>query len=380
MLSFEIGDVSPPSVLEPARLAVSPDGTRIVYPSLERTRPALSEACRPSPGAVGAAGCPFFSPDGESIGVYDGLRMLTRVSVRGGAPTVIANVGVDTRGSSEGAGGLTIASSSPRHSASTAWRRAVESPSFFALARSGPERALLLHLPRSFPAAGPFSSPSFHEIRKPLHRVAALDLDSLERKTVVTDGAGRPLRSYRTSRLRRPRPTASRRVRRRHPRDPRRSADGPRRGGRGRQLRAFRQRHARLSARDAARRGRDPGVGRSRRPPGAAPGACGRLDLSPHLARREAGGLRSMARGRTRHLHLGLRAPEPQSVDRRSGRGSASPTGAPTEAGSSSPRTGPVPRSTSTRAPPMEPGKTSWCSRAPLRRCCMVSHRMARSF
>jgi serine/threonine-protein kinase len=184
--SFEIGDVAPWSPLEVAQLAVSSDGTRIVYRSLEGlTQRSLQRADQVQARVEGE--CPFFSPDGESIGFFGG-RGLTRVSVRGGAPTVIANVGSDTwrqLGGSWGPDYIVFATTLGLH------RVAAGGGEVELLLSPDPDRnELSLALPEILPGGQTVLFTVVPRDPKAAYRVAALDLDSRERKTIVTDGAG----------------------------------------------------------------------------------------------------------------------------------------------------------------------------------------------
>ncbi|MGD8895124.1 MAG: protein kinase [Acidobacteriota bacterium] len=75
-------------------LALSPDGTRLVYVAAVAgktqlyLRPMDQLEARPIPGTVGAR-TPFFSPDGESVGFWREGRLMT-ISLRGGMAGVIA--------------------------------------------------------------------------------------------------------------------------------------------------------------------------------------------------------------------------------------------------------------------------------------------------
>jgi serine/threonine-protein kinase len=75
-------------------LAISPDGTQIVYVANQRLyRRAIGELeARAIPGAEDARGItsPVFSPDGRSIAFYDaGDQTLKRIAVTGGSPVTI---------------------------------------------------------------------------------------------------------------------------------------------------------------------------------------------------------------------------------------------------------------------------------------------------
>ena len=75
------------------RLALSPDGTNLVYVANNRLylRPVGSFTATELAGTDGANG-PFFSPDGEWIGFYVGAA-LKKTRVSGGTPLTIAEIG-----------------------------------------------------------------------------------------------------------------------------------------------------------------------------------------------------------------------------------------------------------------------------------------------
>ena len=86
-------------------LAISPDGRRIVYVGHNGSttqlylRPLDQAEADPIPGTEGAARFPFFSPDGQSVGVFaDG--MLKRVSLDGGPQMTLCEAGIRWSGGS----------------------------------------------------------------------------------------------------------------------------------------------------------------------------------------------------------------------------------------------------------------------------------------
>jgi serine/threonine protein kinase/Tol biopolymer transport system component len=81
----------------PSTLAISPDGTRLVYvasvagaPLKLFTRRLDQSNASELVGTVGA-GNPFFSPDGQWVGFHDGTRLF-KISVEGGAATPLMEV------------------------------------------------------------------------------------------------------------------------------------------------------------------------------------------------------------------------------------------------------------------------------------------------
>ena len=99
-------------------IAVSPDGSHIAYISVEQGTLALYIRAldRVDVVRVQSVGTPrsvFFSPDGESIGFFDG-SILKRVATNGGPAVAIASVNGVTRGASWGEDGSIIyATNSP---------------------------------------------------------------------------------------------------------------------------------------------------------------------------------------------------------------------------------------------------------------------------
>ena len=90
-------------------VAISPDGTRVVYAGTRDGQPqlyvrALDEL---DPTVLTGIGNqprnPFISPGGNWVGFFDGGRALQRVSILGGPPVPIADVNTPPRGASWGA-------------------------------------------------------------------------------------------------------------------------------------------------------------------------------------------------------------------------------------------------------------------------------------
>ena len=87
-------------------LAISPDGTQIVYQGLDAAgqlqlflRPTDQLSGGPVRGTTDGAG-PFFSPDGQWIGFMPGPRTLQRVSVIGGTPVTVTEAPHDIHSAS----------------------------------------------------------------------------------------------------------------------------------------------------------------------------------------------------------------------------------------------------------------------------------------
>ena len=91
-------------------LALSPDGTKLVYVALagETTRlylrPLDQSEVRPLPETEGAFH-PFFSPDGRWVGFFAGDKV-KKISVLGGAPVTLCNSGTELHGGGWGDDGM----------------------------------------------------------------------------------------------------------------------------------------------------------------------------------------------------------------------------------------------------------------------------------
>jgi serine/threonine protein kinase/Tol biopolymer transport system component len=92
-------------------LAISPDGTRLVYVGRTTQRMLYLRGlgditARPLPGSEGASD-PFFSPDGQWI-AFEANRALKKIPVAGGAPVTIVANATDIWGGSWGADGSLV--------------------------------------------------------------------------------------------------------------------------------------------------------------------------------------------------------------------------------------------------------------------------------
>ena len=89
-------------------VALTPDGTRIVYRGLLDgqshlfVRPLAALDATPLTGLSADPRHPFISPDGNWIGFFNGVRRLQRVSIRGGPPVTIVDFPGAPRGASWG--------------------------------------------------------------------------------------------------------------------------------------------------------------------------------------------------------------------------------------------------------------------------------------
>ena len=98
-------------------VALSPDGTHLVYVANRGGKRHLylrqmdRLEATPIPGTEGGLS-PFFSPDGQSVGFFDGYQ-LKKVSLSGGAPQTLADVPPVTRGASWGPDGTIIYTADP---------------------------------------------------------------------------------------------------------------------------------------------------------------------------------------------------------------------------------------------------------------------------
>ncbi len=91
--SYEIPSDTPLRIRSRGVIAVSPDGRRFVYNTVEglhvRSMDQLDSQLLP--GTEATLGLPFFSPDGQSVG-FSQTPQLKRISLSGGAPVVIAEL------------------------------------------------------------------------------------------------------------------------------------------------------------------------------------------------------------------------------------------------------------------------------------------------
>jgi serine/threonine-protein kinase len=117
-LEVDLGDevsLVPLEVPTAASLAISPDGTRLVYvASVSGSPRKLLIRKLDQPRAVELAGTqgasvPFFSPDGRWVGFFDGKRV-NRISVDGGAAVPLTELGIFTGASWSEDGSLIVGS------------------------------------------------------------------------------------------------------------------------------------------------------------------------------------------------------------------------------------------------------------------------------
>jgi serine/threonine-protein kinase len=91
-------------------IAISPDGQYIAYVAGPQAQLVVRAIDRldgdPLPGIVNAR-IPFFSPDGQSIGYFEGTT-LKRVAITGGAPVTVAQFTPPARGASWGSDGTIV--------------------------------------------------------------------------------------------------------------------------------------------------------------------------------------------------------------------------------------------------------------------------------
>jgi serine/threonine protein kinase len=105
-LSLELAPAIDP--LRGANVILSPDGTRVVFPTIGddgkrrlATRLLSQSQSSPLPGTEDVSVEPFFSPDGEWVGFFTKAGKLKKIPVQGGAAVVICDVR-DPRGASWG--------------------------------------------------------------------------------------------------------------------------------------------------------------------------------------------------------------------------------------------------------------------------------------
>jgi serine/threonine protein kinase/Tol biopolymer transport system component len=113
-LDVQLADDLQPGSLLGHPLALSPDGTRLVFVGLSGSEPALYLRTLDQPTLTllpdtARAQQPFFSPDGSEVGFFNGNE-LRRVSLAGGASSLIAT-GAAPRGASWGENGTIVYSS-----------------------------------------------------------------------------------------------------------------------------------------------------------------------------------------------------------------------------------------------------------------------------
>jgi serine/threonine-protein kinase len=80
----------------PPSIAVSPDGTQVVYVAPDGAGlsvRALDDLAPRRLTGLGSPSEPFISPDGEWIGFFDGLKSLKKVPMTGGPPLLICSLG-----------------------------------------------------------------------------------------------------------------------------------------------------------------------------------------------------------------------------------------------------------------------------------------------
>ena len=148
------------------------------------------------PGIVNAR-APFFSPDGQWIGVFDLLdegvttgpvveSTLRRVSLRGGPPVTVARVVGASRGASWGADGSIVFATSDR------------STGLLRVGASGGEPEVLTRpdtakdeIDHFYPSLLPGGRAILFTIigRSGVRRIAAVDLESRQQKTLLPSGA-----------------------------------------------------------------------------------------------------------------------------------------------------------------------------------------------
>ncbi len=173
-------------------LAVSPDGRRIVYlgkngTSTQLYMRRLDEAeARPIPGTEGAAGFPFFSFDGQSLGFFaDGK--LKRVSFNGGPRLTLCDAGVPWFGGSWNSRDTIVFSAGTKSGGQALYRVSALGGEPEILARPDPEKA-----ERSFtcPKFLPGGKALFFDAHDDDDRrgVRVVSLETGEQKVVVEDG------------------------------------------------------------------------------------------------------------------------------------------------------------------------------------------------
>ena len=181
-------------------VAISPDGTQLAFTGGDDAQLMLRALdqleLRSLPGIVNAR-APFFSPDGQWIGVFDLLdegvttgpvveSTLRRVSLRGGPPVAVARVVGASRGASWGADDSIVFATSDR------------STGLLRVSASGGEPEVLTtpdpakdEVDHFYPSLLPGGRVILFTIvgRSGARRVAAFDLGSRQQKTLLPSGA-----------------------------------------------------------------------------------------------------------------------------------------------------------------------------------------------
>ena len=173
-------------------LAVSPDGRRIVYLGKNGSstqlylRPLDEAKAKPIPGTEGAAGFPFFSPDGQSLGFFaDGE--LKRLSFNGGPQITLCYAGAGWMGGSWNSQDTIVFSAGPMYGDKALYR----------VSARGGEREVVA-MPDAEKGERSFTCPKFLPGGKELffdaHNgdnrtdVRVLSLDTGEQRMVAADG------------------------------------------------------------------------------------------------------------------------------------------------------------------------------------------------
>jgi serine/threonine-protein kinase len=92
-------------------IAITPDGSRIIYRSNEQLLVRALDQLQPTVlSGLGAVRHPFVSPDGQWIGFFDGVPLLKKVAISGGPPVTLglASDGTGPRGGTWGPDGTII--------------------------------------------------------------------------------------------------------------------------------------------------------------------------------------------------------------------------------------------------------------------------------
>ncbi len=173
--------------LGPIGLAISPDGRRIVYVGKNGSstqlylRPLDEAEARPIPGTEGATSFPFFSPDGQSLGVFaDGK--LKRVSLKGGPQITVCRAGHKWAGGGWNAQDTIVFSAGPKSGGNALYRVAASGGEPEILATPDPEKG-----------EGAYTCPKFLPGGRALFfdvggETRVLALETGEQKVVVEDG------------------------------------------------------------------------------------------------------------------------------------------------------------------------------------------------
>ena len=172
-------------------LAVSPDGRSAVYLGSHGgltqlyLRPLDETEAVPIPGTEGAAGFPFFSPDGQSLGFFAEGK-LKRVSLNGGPPVTLCEAGVRWAGGAWNSGGLIVYSAGPKRSGASLYRISASGGKPEILSSPDPEKSERTYTCPKFLPGG--KELLFDVVADKRQGIRVLSLETGEQRVVVERG------------------------------------------------------------------------------------------------------------------------------------------------------------------------------------------------